>query len=312
MRLRSGTEAGLFSGSLALSLGLHLLLAASVLMGIGFQKPAAPPVLTVSLVAPEPVVPAPAPVQASAPAGGQAGTAGAPSVPPAPVKKVASPPPPLKEKPRKRQAPPAAEPEPEEVWPVIPRRPAPPPPPVAKAPAPAPTVLPYTRPVPPAPAIPAAAPSSPRTTDVGVAVRGGSGATAGQTQAGAGSGGSSSAALGYGKSVGDGRGDAANSAKAQSAYVNLIRSRILSRRQYPHLARQRREEGVVRLRFTLSAGGSLQGVQVVAPSGSQLLDDQGRHCVLSAGPFPPFPLDLRRDTLTLEVPIVYKLTEMGM
>jgi protein TonB len=118
--------------------------------------------------------------------------------------------------------------------------------------------------------------------------------------------------LGYGKSVGDGKGEAVNSAKAQSTYVNLIRNRILARRQYPQLARQRREEGVVRLRFTLSSGGSLQGVQVVTPSGSQLLDDQARQCVLSAGPFPSFPLDLRRDSLTLEVPIVYKLTEMGM
>jgi outer membrane biosynthesis protein TonB len=51
---------------------------------------------------------------------------------------------------------------------------------------------------------------------------------------------------------------------------------------------------------------------MVQPSGSPLLDDQARHCVLAAAPFPPFPPDLKRDCLTVEVPIVYKLTETDM
>jgi protein TonB len=121
----------------------------------------------------------------------------------------------------------------------------------------------------------------------------------------------SGAASGSGGPGGTGRGR--NPVEAQRQYLNVIRTRILAKRHYPPLARQRREEGVVRLRFTLSSGGALaQGVQMVTPSGFQTLDDQARHCVLAASPFPPFPPELQRDCLTVEVPIVYKLTELDM
>jgi len=98
--------------------------------------------------------------------------------------------------------------------------------------------------------------------------------------------------------------------KAQGNYLGLIRSRILAHRQYPVRAREKQQEGVVRVRFSLSASGALsQGVQVVRPSGYNLLDEQARQCVLAAAPFPPLPRDLNRDRLIIEVPIVYRLTE---
>lgn len=101
-------------------------------------------------------------------------------------------------------------------------------------------------------------------------------------------------------------------ASAQAQYLKLIRDRIQSRRQYPALARERQQEGVVRLRFTLTASGALsQTVAVVKPSGFSLLDEQASHCVTAAAPFPPFPAELQKDRLTIEVPIVYKLTDGG-
>jgi protein TonB len=116
--------------------------------------------------------------------------------------------------------------------------------------------------------------------------------------------------LGFGKG---GKGGGGNMVKARRNYLKLIRARILAKRKYPHLARQRHQEGIVRLRFTLSAAGSLShGVQVVKPSGFQLLDNQAQQCVQAAAPFPPFPPDLKRERLTVVVPIVYKLTERGM
>jgi protein TonB len=92
-----------------------------------------------------------------------------------------------------------------------------------------------------------------------------------------------------------------------------VRARILAQRHYPPLARQRHQEGVVRVRFRLSAAGTLcQEVRVVRPSGFSLLDAQARQCVAAAAPFPPFPPELSRDYLTVEVPIVYRLTDGGI
>jgi protein TonB len=69
-------------------------------------------------------------------------------------------------------------------------------------------------------------------------------------------------------------------------------------------------EGVVRLRFTLAATGALsRSVQIVKPSGFSVLDEQASQCVLAAAPFPPFPPELRRDSLIVEVPIVYRLMD---
>jgi protein TonB len=297
MRLGQKTGAGLNSSSLAISLGLHLALAALVLFWVGSHKPLAPPVLTVSLVAPDPGQPGPG--QGPAPAGVQGEKPAPPGAPPAQLKKETGPPPRVKEKPRKPKAPSLSRTEPEEFFPPIPLRPVTPS--VAKAP-----VTP-----PPAP--------SPALSTVPGVPRGGSSTPVGQSREGAGSGSGSAGTvsaglgLGSGDGAGGGGGGGRNPVEAQRQYLNVVRTRILAKRHYPPLARQRREEGVVRLRFTLSPGGALaQGVQMVKPSGSQLLDDQAQQCVLAASPFPPFPPDLKRDCLTVEVPIVYKLTELGM
>jgi protein TonB len=101
-------------------------------------------------------------------------------------------------------------------------------------------------------------------------------------------------------------------AVAQTQYLSLIRARILAHRQYPPLARARHMEGEVRLRFILTHSGALsRGVQIVKPSGFSVLDEQASQCVLAAAPFPPFPPDLRRDSLTVEVPIIYCLKDFS-
>jgi len=175
--------------------------------------------------------------------------------------------------------------------PKPPERPTPPP--LAKPlTPPAPSAL-----LPASPPSPGAAPGS---------TTGAAGQAVSQGRSGPGAGAPTSAVLGFGQGGGGGGG---SSFRSQSDYLKLIRTRILAQREYPLLARQRHHQGLVRLRFTLSAAGTLaQGVQVVKPSGFQSLDDQARQCVLAAAPFPPFPIDLRQDHLTVEVPIVYELT----
>ncbi|MBW1992293.1 MAG: energy transducer TonB [Deltaproteobacteria bacterium] len=114
---------------------------------------------------------------------------------------------------------------------------------------------------------------------------------------------------GGGQGLGAGPGSGGLTA-ARSRYLSLVRARILAHRRYPALARARRMEGVVRLRFTLSRTGSLnRGIRIIKPSGFSLLDEQAARCVRAAAPFPPFPPQLRQDHLTVEVPIVYRLKD---
>jgi TonB family protein len=136
-------------------------------------------------------------------------------------------------------------------------------------------------------------------------------------KAGSSGGGTGSAVLGYGPGSGSGGsgqgGGPGGPGTAQSRYFSLVRARILAHRHYPSLARLRHQEGLVRVRFSLSPGGTLRkDVEVVRPSGYHLLDEQARRCVLAAAPFPPFPVELQRDHLTIEVPIVYRLTDGGI
>jgi protein TonB len=300
MRPGQGRGTGINSLSLIISVGLHLALATLIFLGLQSRKPASPPILTVSLVAPDPGLPGPGGSQK--PAETQAGQAEPPSAAPTPAKKQASLAPKAKEKPPKRKAKHIARYEPEEAWPERPVRP---------------TLLPVVKaPSPPAPAALPTAPS-PVVMTVRSSSRGVFGQTTAQDGVGAGSGGSGSASAGLGQGSGGGRGEGSGGGRtqveAQRHYLGIIRTRILAKRQYPSISRQRHEEGIVRLRFTLSSAGALaQGVQMVKPSGYHLLDDQARQCVLAASPFPPFPPDLKRDCLTVEVPIVYKLTELGM
>ena len=294
MRLRHSTEEGLFPGSLAISLGLHGVLAALVLLWGVMPKHTTPSVLTVSLVAPalEAASGSAPPGPGKAPASSGVRTAKAPTPSPAMAPPAKKPSPAVKKKRRKQRVPPLPRPQPEMVTPKPRVRPAPPP--VAKAPLTSPSRH----------HVSASSPSARGTSGAA----GGSSAPAG-TRAGGGSGTPSTAVLGYGRG---GTGGGGNPVQAQKNYLKLIRTRILARRAYPHLARRRHQEGVVRLRFTLSPAGALsRGVRVVKPSGFRLLDDQARQCVLAAVPFPPFPPDLRRDRLTVEVPIVYELTDGG-
>jgi protein TonB len=109
---------------------------------------------------------------------------------------------------------------------------------------------------------------------------------------------------------GGGSGGTGGGGSAFGRYLGLVRARILAHRHYPPQARERRQEGVVRLRFTLSPTGAVQpGVTVVQPSGVNSLDEQAKTCVLTAAPFPPFPPELKQDHLSIEVPIAYKLME---
>jgi protein TonB len=264
------------AGSLVLSLGLHLALVTFVLM-TGWYKPLPPALLEVSLVAPLPGDQA-APGKANSGGPSQAVRTQVhqpSSKSPLALKAVSKPAPPPRKKRVKAET-------------MRPQRPTPP---LALSPA--------------APPAPFARDNSGLTRSASGPL--GHGTASDATGSGPGAEGNSGNG---GRGQGTGGGGPGGLAVAQTQYLSLIRARILAHRSYPPLARARHMEGEVRLRFILTHNGALRrGVQIVKPSGFSVLDEQASQCVLAAAPFPPFPPELRRDSLTVEVPILYRLQD---
>jgi periplasmic protein TonB len=73
------------------------------------------------------------------------------------------------------------------------------------------------------------------------------------------------------------------------------------------MARRRGLQGVVVMRFTIAAGGQILSFRVSRASGHNLLDQAARNTIRRVGKFPPFPTELNRQKLTIEIPLAYRL-----
>jgi protein TonB len=91
---------------------------------------------------------------------------------------------------------------------------------------------------------------------------------------------------------------------AEIKYIDHIKRQIDDAKEYPQRARRRNLEGVVKVLFTIDAGGELASISVSTSSGSRILDRSATKAVQKAAPFDPPP----NGSLTLEVPIKYQLT----
>ncbi|MCY0096888.1 energy transducer TonB [Hoeflea ulvae] len=81
--------------------------------------------------------------------------------------------------------------------------------------------------------------------------------------------------------------------------------RISKVRKYPSLARQKRIEGEVRVRFTLDQYGSILSSQIETSSGWPVLDEAALAVFTEIGKLPTPPSYLEGDSFTLLAPIRY-------
>lgn len=208
--------------------------------------------------------------------------------------------------------------------PVTCQKPAPPKP--APAPAPKPRIKPRPRPRPKpkpkpvrslpeptkAPVIPTPAPApaitrTPPGPSTTTARHGrGSGATAGLRGTGRGGRGGGRGG-GSGSGVGRGTGRGTGSGSALQGYLHTVRQLLERQKKYPWMARRRGLQGVVVMRFTIAAGGQILSFRVSRASGHNLLDQAARDTIRRVGKFPPFPTELNRQKLTIEIPLAYRL-----
>ncbi|MFQ6043575.1 MAG: energy transducer TonB, partial [Candidatus Poribacteria bacterium] len=68
-------------------------------------------------------------------------------------------------------------------------------------------------------------------------------------------------------------------------------------------------EGTVHVKFTILSNGKVEGVEVARSSGHKTLDKAAISAIKTAAPFPPFPKAIRRESLRIELPLVFKLLE---
>jgi periplasmic protein TonB len=84
-------------------------------------------------------------------------------------------------------------------------------------------------------------------------------------------------------------------------YLNLIRDRILSKRDYPAVANPLQLSGVAFFELVLDRAGSLLSLRLVRTSGVGTLDDVGTDMIRRAAPFPPVPEDIAGERLRLSL-----------
>ncbi len=116
---------------------------------------------------------------------------------------------------------------------------------------------------------------------------------------------------GTGTGTGSGRGAGSGSGKGSllGVYLQKVRSLLEKQKNYPMMARRQNQEGVVVLQFTISSSGQIEGARVRRSSGHNLLDQAAREILRRVGRFPPFPAELKRRQLTIEIPLAYRLEE---
>jgi len=92
-------------------------------------------------------------------------------------------------------------------------------------------------------------------------------------------------------------------------YAEKIRKLINTTKKYPPVARQHGWEGRIKVRFTTNSGGEVIKTEVLSPCSYGLLNRAAEKLIKDTSPFPPFPSSWQKNSLTVEVQIVYQLKE---
>ncbi|BAI71424.1 protein [Azospirillum sp. B510] len=90
-------------------------------------------------------------------------------------------------------------------------------------------------------------------------------------------------------------------------YFGAIQARLARHKVYPPAARQRRQEGVVLVRFTIVADGTITGWAVVEGSGHAILDQAAEEMIRRASPLPPIPAEMGRTRIDITLPVRFAL-----
>ena len=78
-------------------------------------------------------------------------------------------------------------------------------------------------------------------------------------------------------------------------------------KRYPAIARQRRQQGKVQIRFTMDRQGNVLASEVIATAGFILLDRAALAMLNHAQPLPPPPTEISGQILEMDLPVQFSL-----
>lgn len=93
-----------------------------------------------------------------------------------------------------------------------------------------------------------------------------------------------------------------------AAYGRELAGALAAHQRYPRIALLRQWQGTTLLQLELAADGRLLGVRVLSSSGHDTLDRQALDMVREAVPLPAMPAALAGRALTVDVPVVFRIT----
>jgi len=89
-------------------------------------------------------------------------------------------------------------------------------------------------------------------------------------------------------------------------YVTQIYKLIDAKKRYPRQSLIRKEEGIVLLEIVILNNGKLKSVKSIEAKFQRLVDSSF-DAVEAAAPFPPFPKDITKQKMVIQVPVIYKI-----
>ena len=95
--------------------------------------------------------------------------------------------------------------------------------------------------------------------------------------------------------------------KVTKAYLIGLSKAFERQKDYPATARRLKQEGTVRVQFTVAKDGSISGAVVSKPSPYSSLNESALAAVQAVPKFDPIPAVLGKDTWKMEIPIKYNL-----
>ena len=96
---------------------------------------------------------------------------------------------------------------------------------------------------------------------------------------------------------------------AFDAYKGLVFQRLEKHRRYPRFAERSGLNGRVVLRFTVRWDGEVIESEILDIVGHNSFGDAAMQALKRVGQLPPFPSEIRRRQITIDVPIVYQLDD---
>lgn len=96
-----------------------------------------------------------------------------------------------------------------------------------------------------------------------------------------------------------------NEIQAKRTWQSDVQAHLERRKRYPRSAKQRRQQGVPWVKFTMDRDGKVLDVSLYRASGVAALDKEAQAMVRRAEPLPPPPEVIKGQALTLAIPVSF-------